>query len=241
MGSLGAVKWERWPAPNVRGAQCPWQHDRLRGLEPRRCHQQRWPAAALPCRTNGQRVAPPKLHLRPQPFRPKPTQRRGTAPHQHATIQTRRTFCGRHVVRCVLGEPSRGTPAASQLYFLIAFVGGSAYLRSSSANLAGMAFLSIGPLASWHSIFANWPVGLMDKAPASGAGDSRLESCAGHEICCSRRALGARPRVKVRPQAPKFACADEHGQTPMPHCRCHPADVHVRAVCVSELNFIITS
>lgn len=28
--------------------------------------------------------------------------------------------------------------------------------------------------------FVNWPVGLMDKASASGAGDSRLESWAGH-------------------------------------------------------------
>ena len=28
----------------------------------------------------------------------------------------------------------------------------------------------------------NWPVGLMDKASASGAGDSRFESWAGHLI-----------------------------------------------------------
>ena len=28
--------------------------------------------------------------------------------------------------------------------------------------------------------FTNWPVGLMDKASASGAGDSRFESWAGH-------------------------------------------------------------
>ena len=31
---------------------------------------------------------------------------------------------------------------------------------------------------SW--LFVTWPVGLMDKASASGAGDSRFESWAGH-------------------------------------------------------------
>ena len=30
------------------------------------------------------------------------------------------------------------------------------------------------------SLFIEWPVGLMDKASASGAGDSRFESWAGH-------------------------------------------------------------
>ena len=29
-------------------------------------------------------------------------------------------------------------------------------------------------------LYPNWPVGLMDKASASGAGDSRFESWAGH-------------------------------------------------------------
>lgn len=38
--------------------------------------------------------------------------------------------------------------------------------------------------------FFKWPVGLMDKASASGAGDSRFESWAGH-LASSRPSLSA--------------------------------------------------
>ena len=32
-----------------------------------------------------------------------------------------------------------------------------------------------------------WPVGLMDKASAPGAGDSRFESWAGHSLLCNQK------------------------------------------------------
>ena len=35
-----------------------------------------------------------------------------------------------------------------------------------------------------------WPVGLMDKASASGAGDSRFESWAGHFFVCRQKVQG---------------------------------------------------
>ena len=35
------------------------------------------------------------------------------------------------------------------------------------------------------SLCCNWPVGLMDKASASGAGDSRFESWTGHVLLCA--------------------------------------------------------
>ena len=38
-----------------------------------------------------------------------------------------------------------------------------------------------------HAAITSWPVGLMDKASASGAGDSRLECWAGHGRCCHAR------------------------------------------------------
>ena len=41
----------------------------------------------------------------------------------------------------------------------------------------------------------NWPVGLMDKASASGAGDSRFESWAGHLVMLMNLKAGRLPHV----------------------------------------------
>ena len=37
----------------------------------------------------------------------------------------------------------------------------------------------VGFVGVWIDIFYKWPCGLMDKTPASGAGDCRIESCQG--------------------------------------------------------------
>ena len=63
-----------------------------------------------------------------------------------------------------------------------------------------------------HAAIISWPVGLMDKASASGAGDSRLESWAGHGRCCPRQAARCCPASRLsHPRCPPAVGRHDRG------------------------------
>ena len=63
----------------------------------------------------------------------------------------------------------------------------------------------------WRFV-GSWPVGLMDKASASGAGDSRLESWAGHGRCCPRQAARCCPASRLsHPRCPPAVGRHDRG------------------------------
>ena len=64
--------------------------------------------------------------------------------------------------------------------------------------------LAAGPKLQHRSVTSAWPVGLMDKASASGAGDSRLESWAGQALPgVSSRSSGSQ---RLQAQVLKWNC-----------------------------------
>ena len=107
--------------------------------------------------------------------------------------------------------------------------------------------------------FIKWPVGPMDKASASGAGDSRFESWAGHSHASAHsQAMLARSHscktdimavAKHHCMAKHMDCshtmvgvAERDANWSKPWQLCKPfvnAAMHLRAVCCLELGFAV--
>ena len=63
-----------------------------------------------------------------------------------------------------------------------------------------------------HAAIISWPAGLMDKASASGAGDSRLKSWAGHDHAAhARQRAAASASLLSHPSCPHAGGRHDHG------------------------------
>ena len=85
---------------------------------------------------------------------------------------------------CAKAARKPRNPNARIISLSSAFALGFAFLAASSAPQDLPFVLALSNIKFVPE--TNWPVGLMDKASASGAGDSRFESWAGHCVTFSQ-------------------------------------------------------